>query len=42
MSALKQIARFNASPAIHAIIFARIPTEARRLSHNNPKWENRL
>jgi len=42
MSALTQIARSNVSQAIHAIKFARIPMEARRLSHNNPKWENRL
>ena len=36
--ALQQIARRNASPEIFAGKPALIPTEARRLSHNNPNW----
>ncbi len=36
MSALTQIARRDAGPAILAKKFVWIPTEARRLSHNNP------
>ncbi|RGP41329.1 hypothetical protein BPTFM16_01632 [Altererythrobacter insulae] len=38
MTALKQIARSNAGQAILVGELAWIPTEAPRLSHNNPNW----